>query len=115
MSRPRPVVKNEGVRKLLQLAQNSRISLQRSIFHRTNRVLRCFRWNSVTLPNRWLVPGEYRRSLPVAPLIADQRCYGETPAGLPTYPRDWLVAAGERSGKVLKCESWFSGARRVRL
>ena len=52
----------------------------------------------VTLPNRWLAPGEYRRSLTVVPLIADQRYYGETPAGLPTYPPDWLVAAGERCG-----------------
>jgi hypothetical protein len=40
-----------------------------------------FQWNSVTLPNRWLAPGEYHRSLPVVPLIADQRYYGETTAG----------------------------------
>ena len=52
----------------------------------------------VTLPYRWLAPGEYHRSLTVVPLIADQRYYGETPAGLPTYPPDWLVAAGERCG-----------------
>jgi hypothetical protein len=38
-----------------------------------------------------VVPPEMRRSLPVTPLIADQRCYGEAPAGLLTYPQDWLV------------------------
>jgi hypothetical protein len=45
-------------------------------------VLCRFRGNSVTLPNRWRTAGEPRRSLPVAPLIADQRCYGEAPGGL---------------------------------
>jgi hypothetical protein len=61
-------------------------------------LLHCFRGNSVTLPNRWLTAGEYRRSLPVVPLIADQRYYGETTAGLPTYQHDWPVTGGERCG-----------------
>jgi hypothetical protein len=38
--------------------------------------------NRVSLPHRWLTAGEYRRSLPVVPLIGDQRYYGETPARL---------------------------------
>jgi hypothetical protein len=27
--------------------------------------------------------------------IPDQRCYGEAPGGLPTYPQDWLVTRDE--------------------
>ncbi len=45
-------------------------------------VLRCCWWQSVTRPNRWLNSGEYRRSLPVVPLIGNQRYYGEAPVRL---------------------------------
>src|ERR1039458_6788532 len=30
--------------------------------------------------------------------IPDQRCYGEAPGGLPTYPQDWLVTRDEGGG-----------------
>ena len=63
-------------------------------------ILRSFRWNRVTLPNRWLTSGEYRRTLPVAPLIGDQRCYGEATAELPTYPAG--LAGGNKNCLALK-------------
>jgi len=68
----------------------------------------CFRRHSLTLPNRWLTAGEYLRSLPVAPLIGDKRYYGGTPAGLPTYPPDWLVRGGQRCG----ANGWAFGRRK---
>jgi hypothetical protein len=79
---------------------------------RTETVLRCFRWISVALPNRWLPAGEYRRSPPVVPLIADQqRYYGGTTAGLPTYPQGWLVTGGERGRTVRGKRSGFQAAK----
>ena len=76
-------------------------------------VLRRFQWNSVTLTNLWLSPGEYRRSLPVVPLIADKRYYGETTRGLPTYPQDWLVAdgAGQKVGLSCSQAKWKGSPR----
>jgi hypothetical protein len=78
---------------LSDLAVNGHVaaSTQNQAFNALLLVLRCCRWNSVTLPNRWLTEGEYRRSLPVAPLIGDQRCYGGTTAGLPRYQQGWRV------------------------
>jgi hypothetical protein len=74
-------------------------------------VLRCFRGNSVTLPNRCLTPDEYRRSLAVVPSIADRGYYGETTAGLLTYQQDWPVTACERCG----AKGWaFTQASQVR-
>ena len=39
-----------------------------------------------------------RRTLPVAPLIGDKRCYGECPASVRRGPREVLVRAGAIGG-----------------
>jgi len=61
---------------------------------------------SVTLPNPRLAAGGYPRRLPVAPLIPDQRYYGESPEGLLTYPQDWLVTGGERCRFPAQLQLW---------
>ena len=44
-------------------------------------LFRCFGLNGESsVPYRLLIAPQPRRSLAVAPLIADQRCYGEAPA-----------------------------------
>jgi hypothetical protein len=55
----------------------------------------CLRWNGGNIvpyrPHISVAPPDTRRTLPVVPLIADQRYYGECPASVRRGSRDSLV------------------------
>ena len=57
-----------------------------------------------------------RRSLAVAPLIGDQRCYGETcretPGGLAPCPREWAGKAAVWEGQDLICAREAASAKK---